>query len=425
MATHAVTTPAERLLAAAQGVLDGRVKHVFVRTLGSVRLFNASKKLTYAGYDATQELCKGLVCRLREGHLEILAPCFPKFYNFGERPDLDARLMKLLATPEAVIQFPEKIDGTCIRFYVHPDTGAVTAATRGAPDGAPGDGDNMFADDRGMHYGETALAIARADHPSILDRAVLRRYTPVFELICPENRIITNYGTRRELVFLAAFDKEHGCRELTRSELEVFARTHALHLVRAYAVRSRNWDAARTELRAYWDGTDREGTAVTIEHDGEIVLRVKVKSAKHLAAMRALNQCTIDRTRALMDQWRSPPWEEFRALLIQEIPNLPEEAIPSFARYYRFCAEYDAHIQQEVDATVAAYEAFVAAHGDIAEQKSFALLVKHRPDAAHFFRLRQHGAEGRATARAAIAELFRKRTTLRQFTKLPDDDAAA
>lgn len=419
-----VQTLAARFLAAAQGVLDGSIHDIRVRALGSAHLFNAMKTLTFAGYNPVQELCKGLICRIHEGRLEILAPCFPKFYNLGERPELDAQLMDLLADPAAVVHFPEKVDGTCIRLYVHPDTGAITAATRGMPDGSPGDSGDEFADARRMHFGETALALAQEQHPAILDPAVLNRYTPVFELLHPQNRIITNYGDRKELVLLAVFDKTEECRELTRLELETFARTYALHLVDTLAVTSTDWDTTIATLHAQWNGTDREGTVVTVERGGEIVLRVKVKSPAYLAVMRALNHCTIGHVEALIAQWGSATWEEFRGTLTREIPLLPEESLPSFERYFQACMAYEAHIGAEVDAIVAAYEAFVTAHGAIEEQKAFALLVKNRPDAAHFFQLRKHGDVGRAIARDRIAEALRKHMTVRQFARLPDDDAA-
>ena len=56
-------------------------------------------------------------------------------------------------------------------------------------------------------YLTTARQMARERHERLLnDPAVLEGRTLLFELIHPQARIVTNYGDRAELIFIACFD---------------------------------------------------------------------------------------------------------------------------------------------------------------------------------------------------------------------------
>jgi len=410
------SSPEENFINVARKVLAGELTGINVeKGDGNLRLLNADRLLIYQGYTPEQEWMKGLICReLPDGSLEIVAPCFHKFYNLGENPGTDQRFHDLVRRPEAKVHFPEKIDGTNIRFYVD-EAGKIRAGTRGMLDGGrdPDEEDGKGA--ANIHFGQESLRIAQERFPDLLDKDLLKRYTPVFELIHPENRIVTDYGDREDLVLLAVFDKQNGCRELTREELSIFAKEHGLHLVGTYAAPSPDFDEAVAGLRRQWEDTDKEGTVATIEENGEVVFRLKIKSRTYLELMRAMKFCTLKQALGLINETEAKSWEEFKQRVHEKFPTAPEEILMGYEIHYRTMEEYNAGIERQIDAIVADYRTFVDQHPQAVSQKDFALMIKDRPDKAFFFLLRRFGLEKLEEMRPRIIEELKKVQPIKDF----------
>lgn len=327
---------------AAKMALEGKLVGINIREdNGNLKLFNAGPRLIYEGYTPEHEYLKGLICQIspKDG-IKVVAPCFRKFYVLGEKPHIDQKFYRLTQQSDIIINFPEKLDGMNIRFYVHPETGEIKAATKGMLDGSDEPDEDGFDRVTTIHFGQESLKIAQEQFPQILDKELLTRYTPIFELIHPKNRIITDYGNRRDLILLAVFDKQHGCRELTRRELVVFAEQYGQHLVGNYEVKSSNLDETLKELQQQWDGTNKEGTVVTVEQNGEIAFRIKVKSKEYLKLMWAMKFCTLNKTIELIDEWRVNSWEDFKSKIHERFFNIPEEVMMGYETYYYTIEKY-------------------------------------------------------------------------------------
>lgn len=405
----------ENFLNAAKMVLEGRLSNINIRENGGLKLFNAGTMLIYEGYQPEQEYLKGLICYESPEGLKIIAPCFRKFYNLGEKPENDQKFYQLLQEPDIVVNFFEKIDGTNIRFYVHPETGEIKAATRGMIDGGKDPDEEGFGEAANIHFGQESLKIAQEQFPLVLDKDLLERFTPIFELIHPQNRIVTDYGERRDLVLLAVFDKKNGCRELTRQELEKFAVKYGLHLVDTLRVSSSKWDEILKELQQSWEGTDKEGAVVTVERKREVVFRIKVKSKEYLELMRARKSCTLNKTLELISELQTTTWEDLKNKIHERFPNLPEEVIMGYETYYQVIESYNTEMARKADLIIASYNDFVSQNLQIISQKDFALAIQDRADKPYFFLLRKFGPEKIDEARLRIIEQLKKSQSIKEF----------
>lgn len=410
------TSLEKNFINAAKMVLEGKLGGINVRGgNGNLKLFNAGPMLMYEGYQPEQEYLKGLICHQTPEGLKVIVPCFRKFYNLGEKSENDQRFYQLIQEPDVVINFPEKIDGTNIRFYVNPETREIKAATRGMIDGGKDPDEEGFEEAANIHFGQESLKIAQEQFPQVLDKDLLERFTPIFELIHPQNRIVTDYGDRSDLVLLAVFDKQNGCRELTRKELIEFSEKYRLHLVDTLRVGSLNWDEALRELQRQWEGTDKEGTVVTVEKNGEIVFRIKVKSKEYLELMRVMKFCTLNRTMKLVTELQVVSWEDLKDKIHERFPNLPEEVMMGYETHWRAIESYNTEIARRADSIIASYGEFVSQNPQITSQKDFALAIQDRADKSSFFLLRKFGPEKVDEARLRIIEQLKKGQPVKEF----------
>src|SRR5438132_2764187 len=120
-------------------------------------------------------MCRGLITTSAG---EIVARPFEKFYNAGEWLSMGN------AIPVEPFEVYEKLDGSLGILY-HLANGGWAIATRGAFESPQAQVGTGLLD-----------GLPATFEPS-------PRYTYLFEIIYPENRIVVNYGDRRELVLLA------------------------------------------------------------------------------------------------------------------------------------------------------------------------------------------------------------------------------
>jgi RNA ligase len=124
--------------------------------------------------------CRGLI--LHDGGRTIARP-FPKFHNLDEHtPDEEAFSKPFVVT--------EKLDGSLGVLYAAPDGPAI--ATRGSFVSTQAREATRMLRERYPHF---------APDPSL---------TYLFEILFPENRVVVDYGPRRELVLLAVIDTASG-----------------------------------------------------------------------------------------------------------------------------------------------------------------------------------------------------------------------
>ncbi len=121
--------------------------------------------------------CRGL---LVDSQGNILARPFPKFFNIGEQPEQDRLRVG------TSFQMFEKLDGSLGILYEWNKKACI--ATRGS-----------FHSDQA----EWASNFLVEQYPTCAAPVAV---TALFEIIYPENRIVVDYGNRKDLVFLAAID---------------------------------------------------------------------------------------------------------------------------------------------------------------------------------------------------------------------------
>lgn len=193
-------------------------------------IYNYTEKTQYENYWTPETLlCRGLIV---DGDGFVVARPFSKFFNYGTPQAAD-----LPAEPFTVT---EKIDGSLgILYYLG---GEQHIATRGS-----------FVSEQAIE-GTRMLRGYDCSHA--------QEVTPLFEIVYPENRIVVDYGGRRELVLLAGIDHHTG----RDAEVEWNGPVAERH------------DCPTVEELAALEGPNREGFVVAFESG----FRVKVKFAEYV-----------------------------------------------------------------------------------------------------------------------------------------------
>lgn len=152
------------------------------RSCGPLVVYNYTPRCVFDGaWDDASLAARGLIVDSRDG--SVVARPFPKFFDAAER-----------AAPEIPGGDPiiaTKLDGSLGVAYGDVD-GSVRLATRGSFDSAQADEANRLWQQRYPHV--------RLDGDC----------TPLFEIVYPQNRVVVDYGDRRDLILIAVIDKSTG-----------------------------------------------------------------------------------------------------------------------------------------------------------------------------------------------------------------------
>jgi len=150
-------------------------------------VLNYTAKVQYDRiWNEVTEQCRGLI--LRDDH--VIARPFKKFFNLGEVETL----------PEGPFVAYEKVDGSLGVVYVSPN-GNLAVATRGS-----------FTSEQAV----IATAMVQDEfypNRSWLFEKINAGWTPLVEIIYPENRIVVDYHGKRTLILL-------GCVEVATGKFE-------------------------------------------------------------------------------------------------------------------------------------------------------------------------------------------------------------
>lgn len=245
-------------------------------------LYNYTDKCTYDRNWIPETLeSRGTIYDLNTG--KIVARAFDKFFNLGEH---NATVENL---PQGPFDVEEKVDGSLGILYQI--IGEWKVATRGS------------------FYSDQAVKAT-----ILLEKYNLTQWpegwTPLVEIIYPENRILIDYGSEEKLVLLAARHIEEG-RYMDRRSLDMYARRIGMQ-------RPKHEDATVNQLveRAASLPGDHEGWVISYPNG----FRVKVKGARYLELARFksnLNPLTI---------WETMMNEKVQELLEKAPEELREEA---------------------------------------------------------------------------------------------------
>lgn len=172
------------------------------RDLGEISIYNYTNKCAYAQeWDEYTKLCRGLILNRLTG--EIVATPFPKFFNIGERPETEYESL-----PHEPYRIFAKMDGSLGILYRY--NGEYRVASRGSFD--------------------SSQAIWATQHLSRYNLSGLpNNLTLLFEIIYPENRIVVDYGSRKDLILLAAYNR-YNWTEIEWEEVRNLAHQYRLPL---------------------------------------------------------------------------------------------------------------------------------------------------------------------------------------------------
>lgn len=197
-------------------------------------IFNYTERTQYENHWTPETLmCRGLIL---DADGTVVARPFPKFFNWGTPQAADLPLHEPFTVSE-------KYDGSLgILYYVG---GEARIASRGS-----------FTSEQ-ARAGTAMLRGYEFEHAS--------GQTPLFEIVYPSNRIVVDYGERRELVLLAVIDNATG-------------RESAMGWSGPTAERGSFTDPSHLTFLAGTDRPNAEGYVVTFASGA----RVKIKHAEYV-----------------------------------------------------------------------------------------------------------------------------------------------
>lgn len=258
-------------------------------------ILNYTAKTQYEDmWDEVTKQCRGMV--VDNDTDEIVARPLQKFYNYGDDQHIDFSL-------DGPIEVTEKMDGSMITVSRWNDE--IIVASRGS-----------FESD---HAGWAKELLG--------DFNPYRDLTYVFELIHPENRIVVDYGDRKELVLLTIVDNETGLDDLKNNEgiknLDVFDLSkHAWYgpTVKIYDFKTIDEVLASPEVK------NMEGFVVKFKYRDEQRLKIKfaeyVKLHKIMTNFSELAIWEVLSTGGSLHDWLTNVPDEFYNQVMETVETL-------------------------------------------------------------------------------------------------------
>lgn len=266
-------------------------------------LFNASKKL-FTPKEEWQKHAKGIVFG-KQGDLVSIP--LSKTYNWHEKE----AVRKQFRESKGEIIAAEKFDGTLIHMFYY--QGKWWSTTRGSFESPEGEVDFI----------NRSKALAPLDKMNI-------DFTYVFEYVCPENRILTNYGGEEFLALIALRNrlspqKDYCYRYMTHHVNSALG--GGVRLPRLVSKpKDQSIDDFVLSLSQESDERISEGYMLNLmDADNKyVVARVKVKTSQYVSALKAVRELSFDTIAKLMLSTGFAPLTESSLFDM----GLPEELHP-------------------------------------------------------------------------------------------------
>lgn len=206
--------------------------------------------------------CRGIV--LEDGTFNLVAAVMPRFFNFGEQPELFSDF------DWSDFRCDEKCDGSLIILFYYKDKWRVNTS------GSFGLGECNFS---GKTWGELFWSTFGKDK-KILDE--FKHLTLIFELWTPFNKVVRTYPTSK-VWLLGAFEPnplmgDPECRELRAKTVDHLALELGLSRPESYKLKSIDEIMSLLKEKEISDKTF-EGFVVRDNNN----IRAKIKSATYLA----------------------------------------------------------------------------------------------------------------------------------------------
>lgn len=281
-------------------------------------------------WDEVTKHCRGLIV---DWQGEIVGNCLVKFFNYNEpnAENID------ISGP---VQVTDKLDGSYLAVCIY--DGRIVTATRGSFES-----DQALVADR--------IIAATPEYQAAL-RLLCADSTAIFEVIFPENRIVLDYGTMRDIVLIgtiANFELANGKQLWTpAAQLNWPGR-----VVETFDCKS------FTEALTMPPRENAEGIVVYFENTGE---RVKIKQQRYLELHRLIFDLTPKRI------WERRMAGENITDILQDLPDEFHSAVITFND------ELQAKFDSVIEGVKAAYARVIAKIRSTNKltRKDFALAAK-------------------------------------------------
>lgn len=222
---------------------------------GKLTIYNYTQMASFTPqlWNGVTDLCRGLIVD-KDG--ELVSRGFSKFWNLNDLRHPETLMENLPSTPPTLTR---KMDGSLgILYWLD---GLPAIATRGS-----------FTSDQSRWATKWINDRCMGDWPS--------GFTPLFEIIYPENQIVVRYDYSG-LVLLAMVDIETG-EEMSYEELTFWAERNFVRIVDKF-------DKPLSEC-ALEDVPNEEGYVAAWERSGTTPLRVKIKYSAYCRIHKLLTQ---------------------------------------------------------------------------------------------------------------------------------------
>lgn len=259
---------------------------VYTKRFDNLILFNYTPEAVYADrWTWLERVSRGLILNAETG--EVVARGFDKFFNWFE----GGRMPEPGSTIETIC---EKLDGSLGISFFH--DGKLRIATRGS-----------FESDQALWATEFINRV----HPGLMGAD--SRFTLLFEIIYPANRIVVDYGTDEKLALLAVRNRETG-------EYLPFNRVQMLGY---------QYDVPVAPVHTFADMDSVLASTASIEHEGYVIemsdgSRWKIKGEKYRTLHKIISQVSFN---AVLDALMCDGWVNYRMAV-------PEEFWPEIDGYH-------------------------------------------------------------------------------------------
>lgn len=279
------------------------------RWWSNVRVYTYGRTCQYdpTHWDDVTELCRGLVVDWSSG--EVLARPFRKFFNIetSYRPETYKANL-----PQSEPEVTRKMDGSLGILFRYENE--VQFATRGS-----------FGSSQARWATKFFAHNYRDEFP--------HGWTPLFEIIYPENRIVLKYD-RSEMVLLAMVNIETG-EEMRHAELSHYAAKCGMPVVELF-------NGKAIDEMPLENTPNEEGYVLTWHREGQSPLKLKVKFSDYVRIHRMVTGLSL-----------KAMWEMMRdgITMEQEFGDLPDH-FKTWAEFHagRIRSKYDEIVE---DANVA------------------------------------------------------------------------
>lgn len=213
---------------------------------GDLLLFSYTQRCVFERiWDPVTQVARGLILNQNSG--EVIARPFPKFFNVNETEQTT-----LESLPIEPPEITEKLDGSLGILYWFENEPYIST--------------------KGSFWSDQAKWASQFLAGKKISNRLPRHLTLLFEIIYPENRIVVDYGEKKELILLAAVETSNG-KELPYTQLQELAQELRFELVPRHTL-------SITELLEQLKNlpSSREGFVVRYTSG----LRVKFKGEEYL-----------------------------------------------------------------------------------------------------------------------------------------------